>query len=185
MEMIADGAILLVLLIFAVRSYRGGLPGEINGATGWILAILLAFGLTNVIAAVINQFFKSGDLTTISRYLAFLLILISVRAISAWIVRVFPDDGVGKRGFFITALTVCCGLFKGAFFTSVVLLMLSTSSLQNKVDAYTPGALLYPHMRNFSRTVVKAVTRYIPNVDNVMRKLTTRPAQIKNSDVPE
>lgn len=183
--MIADGTILLVLLFFAVRSYRSRLQGEISGATGWILTILLAFGLTDVIAAVINQFFKNNELTTISSYLAFILILIFVRALSTWIVRVVPDNGGGKSGFFLTTLTVCSGLFKGAFFTSIVLLMLSTSSLQTKVDAYTPGAILYPHMRNFSRTVVRAVTRYVPNVDKVMRRLTDHPAESKNPNVPK
>jgi uncharacterized membrane protein required for colicin V production len=183
--MIADGTILLVLLFFTVRSYRSGLQGEINGAMGWILAILLAFGLTNMIAAVINQFFKSNELTTISRYLAFLIILISVRVLSTWFVRAAPDNGGGKSGFFLSTIIVSCGLFKGAFFTSVVLLMLSTSSLQTKVDAYTPGAHLYPYMRNFSRIVVRAVTRYVPNVDNVMRKLTAHPAQVTNPNVPK
>ena len=40
--MILDVIIGFTLLLFAYRSYRGGLQGEIYGAMGWLLTILLA-----------------------------------------------------------------------------------------------------------------------------------------------
>lgn len=171
--MILDGAILFFLFLFAFRSYRERLPGEIAGASGWILTVLLAFALTDIAAAILNQFFKSSDLKTISSYLAFLLVLVGVRALLTWAAQALPGD---KGGLIANGIPILFGLFKGAFFISVVFLMISSTSLQSQVKSYGSGAVVYPRILNFAPFVVRSITRNVPNVDSMMRRLG-RPAE--------
>lgn len=166
--MIVDGAILFFLFLFAFRSYRERLSGEIAGAGGWILTILLAFALTDIAAAILNQFFKSSDLKTISSYLAFLLVLVGVRALLMWAAQILPSD---KSGLIANGIPILFGLFKGAFFISVFLLMISSTTLQSRIKSYGSGAVIYPRIINFAPLVVRSIIHTVPNVDSMMRRL--------------
>jgi len=173
--MILDVIIGFTLLLFAYRSYRGGLQGEIYGAMGWLLTILLAIALSDPVASIITQISPRPELAKISQYLAFLIVILLTRALSSWIVRIIPNAQQGKPGLIMTLLAIASGAFKGAFIVSVILLFISRSSLHGSLEAKSSGSMLYAPTLKFSNSVVKFILRAVPDVDQILQRLSTTP----------
>ncbi len=170
--MLFDLCVVLVLLIFAIRSYRAGLRGELVGVTGWVLTILLAFAFNDNAAVFMEKLIASPDFRTISNYFTFLLLLFIMRLLLLLVLRIAPGEKE-KGGFVFSFLAMLAGLFRGAFFLSVLFLLILNTPMQERVDRFTAGSFTYKYAQNFSRQVVHAVTRYIPNVERAMQRMTS------------
>lgn len=169
MKYLVDVVIIVILALFCVRSLRAGIANELTGAMGWFMAILAAIGFSDPIGAALAQYIPS--MAELTPYLSFLVILILLRLLFGFLGKLVPAE---PKGFVVVLLNISAGafgFFKGAFFVSVILLMISTSSLQTKVDAYTGSSLVYPHIKLFSLKVVDTITEHVPNVEALLRRL--------------
>lgn len=173
--MILDVIIGFTVLIFVYRSYRGGLSGEVYGAMGWLLTILIAISLSDPVASVINQVSTRPELEKISQYLAFLIVVLLMRALASWIIRIIPNAQQGKPGLIMTLLAILSGALKGAFIISVTLLFLSRSSLHSSLEANSSESRLYAPILGFSNSVVQFVIKIVPDVDQILKRLSTPP----------
>ncbi len=174
--MILDAAILLILVLFCLRSFRGGVQGEMLGAMGWIIAVLIAVGFSDKIGAMISG--KIPAFETLSPYAAFAVILVGVRLLIGWALKLIPDALKAPIDIALKILSVAFGFIKGAFFISVLLLLLSNSSWQNKLKKQTDESRLYKPMTDFSKEVVKIVTENVPNMEDILKKLAANKKNI-------
>lgn len=170
--MILDLSIVLVLVLFCVRSFRGGLQGELLGAVGWLLAILVAVSFSDRIGDAIAG--KVPQLAAVSFFVAFTIVLIGIRFAVGAIVKSFPENSKGVMSVLSMIIAVAAGFFKGAFFTSVFLLLMSQSSMQAKLEKQISESTLYHPLADFSKQVVRIVTDKVPNVKNILDKTTGR-----------
>lgn len=166
--MILDLAIVLILVLFCVRSFRGGLQGELLGAVGWILAILIAISFSTFLGSMITD--QLPQFAVISNAVAFLFILVVLRFLIGWMVKLFPETSKGFSDVLFKVLSVAAGFFKGAFFTSVFLLLISHSSLQTKLDGQIGKSTLYSPMTDFSKYVVRIIVDKVPNVESIVSR---------------
>jgi len=160
--MILDLAIVLVLVLFCVRSFIGGIQGELLGATGWILAILIAISFSEIFGNIIAD--KVPQIAVFSSIAAFAFVLLILRLLIGWMVKLAPDSEKGSSNLLLRLVSVAMGFFKGAFFTSVFLLLLSQSALQPKLYDEIKDSSLYKPISDFSKHVVRIVTAKVPNV---------------------
>ncbi len=167
--MILDIAILVVLVLFCLRSFRGGVQGEMMGAMGWILAILIAVAFSDAIGDAIAE--KLPQFASISPFAAFTIILIGVRLLIGWALKLIPEVLKAPVDLALKVVSVAFGFIKGAFFISVLLLLLSSSSMQAKLDDQINGSRLYKPITNFSKEVVRIVTEKVPNVADILKNL--------------
>jgi len=166
--MILDLVIVLVLVLFCVRSFRGGLQGELLGVVGWLLAILVAISSNTMIGDAIAS--RVPQLAAISYLVAFALVLIGIRFAIGAMVKAFPESSKGAMPVVSRILAVAAGFFKGAFFISVFLLLLSQSSMQAKLEKQIGESTLYHPLADFSRQVVRIIVDKVPNVKNILDK---------------
>ena len=145
------------------------MAGELMGAFGWIVAIVAAIGLSEPIGNMISTYLKQFQ--ELSPYLSFFIIVILLRLLFMGIVKLIPDVLKGPMSIVLNIAASAFGFFKGAFFTSVVLLLLSRTSVQSTIDKYAQGGVLYPHIKDFSKQVVEISTEKIPNVKDVLQAL--------------
>lgn len=165
---IVDLIIVIILFFFCIRSYRAGVQGELMGAIGWLIALVVAIGFSESIG---NMLFKNAaGFKDLSPYLTFILIIGAMRLLFMGIVKFLPETK-GGMGVLLNVTASALGFFKGAFFLSVILLLLSRTDLQSAMDKYTQDAVLYPHIKDFSRQVVKRTSERIPNVKDVLEAL--------------
>ena len=171
MKYLVDLGIILILALFIVRSLRSPLASELTGAIGWLFAILAAIGFSDPIGNMLATYVPSFK--ELTPYLSFLAIVIILRLLLGFLGKLVPEEPKGAVGAILKVIAALFGFFKGAFFISVVLLMISTSSgLQSKVDGYTGSSFVYPHIKTFSLSVVNAVTEHVPNVEALLKRLS-------------
>ena len=167
--MIVDLVLVIILFLFCVRSFRAGIRGELLGAIGWLVAIVAAIGSSESIGNLLSKNWQ--QLAELSPYLSFIIIVAVLRLFFLGIVKLLPETVKGLGGVILNLTASALGFFKGAFFISVVLLLLSGRGLQSSLDKYTQDAILYPHIKDFARQVVLITTDKIPNVKDVLDAL--------------
>jgi uncharacterized membrane protein required for colicin V production len=177
--MILDLAIVLILVLFCVRSFRGGIQGELLGAVGWILTVLVAISFSDKLGGLITE--KLPQFAVISSSVAFIFVLVCLRLIIGWSIKLFPETSTGFADVIFKIVSVAAGFFKGAFFTSVFLLLLSQSTFQSKIDSQIGQSTLYSPLSDFSKIFVRFVTEKVPNV----KPLLDRSAANKNEESAE
>lgn len=170
MKFLVDIVIILILALFCVRSLRTSVASELTGAIGWFVAILAAIGFSDPVGALFAKSVPS--LKELSPYLSFLAIVIILRLLFGFLGKLIPEEPKGAVNIILKIIAAAFGFFKGAFFISVILLMISTSSLQSKVDQYTGSSFVYPHIKVFSLKVVTVITEHVPNVEALLKRLT-------------
>ena len=164
--MILDLIIVLILVLFCVRSFRGGIRGELLGAVGWIIAVFIAIGLSKTLGSMITA--KLPQFSVISSTVAFIAVLIGLRLVIGWMVKLFPESSKGFSGVLLNVTSVAAGFFKGAFFTSVFLLLLSQTAFLTQMDSQVSSSTLYGPLTAFSKQVVRVATEKVPNVKSVL-----------------
>ncbi|MBN1465305.1 CvpA family protein [candidate division KSB1 bacterium] len=167
--MIVDLIIVVILFFFCIRSFRAGIRGELLGAIGWLIAIIVAIGFSESIGGML--FKQSEGLGELGPYLSFILIIGVMRLLFMGIVKFLPETLKGAMGVLLNVAASALGFFKGAFFMSVILLLLSRTDLDSAMNKYTQDAMLYPHIKDFSRQVVHLTSEKIPNVKDVLEAL--------------
>ena len=171
MKYLVDLGIVVILALFIVRSLRSSLASELTGAIGWLVAILAAIGFSDPIGNLLATYVPSFK--ELTPYLSFLAIVILLRLLFGFFGKLIPEEPKGPVAIILKVVAALFGFFKGAFFISVVLLLISTSSsLQSTLDGYTGSSLIYPHIKTFSLSVVSAVTEYVPNVEALLKRLS-------------
>ena len=168
--MFIDLVIVVILLLFCVRSYRAGMTGELMGAMGWIVAIVAAIGFSEPIGNMMSDKFE--QFRELGPYVSFLIIVLILRLLFMAIVKLIPDSFKGPTAIILNIFASALGFFKGAFFVSVVLLLLSRTNVQPTIENYAQGGVLYPHLRDFSIDVVVFSTEKIPNVEAILQALS-------------
>ncbi|MBN1559270.1 CvpA family protein [candidate division KSB1 bacterium] len=167
--MIIDLVIVIILFLFCVRSFRAGMRGELLGAIGWLLAIVAAIGSSEAIGNLIAKNWR--QFADLGPYLSFIIVLAVLRLLLLGIIKLLPETLKGAGGTFLNLSASAIGFFKGAFFTSVILLLMPRMGLQSALDKYTQDAILYPHIKEFARQVVLITIEKIPNVKDVLDAL--------------
>jgi len=121
---------------------------------------------------------KAPQIASISLFVAFTIVLIGIRFTIGAIVKAFPENSKGAMVALSRIIAVAAGFFKGAFFTSVFLLLLSHSSMQIKLENQIGESTLYRPLADFSKQVVRVVTEKVPNVKKVLDKSAAKKEKI-------
>ncbi len=163
--MILDVFIIVVIFLFSYKSHKNGLAYELRTATGWILSILLALRLTTPAKAFLTDYIPS--LEAIHAYLGFALSLAAVRLI----MRLFANAIKASEGpvlnFADKFLSTLFGFFKGLFFTSLALLLLSMTSIQSSINEVNDESRTYQPVQQFIQLFYETLRKTIPQFDNL------------------
>lgn len=170
-----DILIVILLVLFVARSLRGGLNGELYGTMGWLAAILISLTMTETLESILAESFP--QLEAISPYLSFILILIFIRALTVWVVKLVEGLEKGPAAVITRVVSSVLGFFKGMFFISVFLLIVTRTTIQANIESYTESSILYPFVKPFSIQVVHTVTEHVPNVETILQNLSERRTQ--------
>jgi len=172
--MIVDLVIVLGLTLFVYMGARRGMIDELLGLTGWIIAILLALKFGGTVAELIHR--KATSLPgPVSSIVAFLLILFFVRAgflmFSQWFQKMFNETTKNAINKFIGGLF---GFIIGAFFISIVVFAISVFPLSPKIKNLENQSVLWEHMSKFSRIVVDAVIKFVPETQESIESMAKK-----------
>ena len=110
----------------------------------------------------------------ISSVVAFILILIGLRLIIGSIAKSPQQSNKGFWYAVFQILSVASGFFKGAFFTSVLLLLISQSSLQDNLNSQIAQSTLYSPIADFSKHVVRIISDKVPNIKPLLDKTSSK-----------
>ncbi|MBN1480965.1 CvpA family protein [candidate division KSB1 bacterium] len=168
--MIVDLVIVIVLVLFCVRSFKAGVKGELLGAIGWIVAVIAAIGLCTPIGDVLSD--KLPQIAQLSPYVSFLIIVIFFRLLIMGLIKLIPEAPKGATAVIFNILAGVLGFFKGAFFLSVVLLLISTTDFQPTIESYAEGGAVYAQIKDFAVYVVNFVVEKVPNVETILHGLS-------------
>jgi uncharacterized membrane protein required for colicin V production len=168
--MIIDAAVAIILIIFGIRSFRSGLEGELNGAFGWFVAIVAAIGFSEPLGNLLAG--KVPSLSELGPYLSFLVIILILRLLFGFLIKLLPDEPKGLIGIALNVSAVALGFLKGVFFVGVILLLLSTKGFATTLEPYTKDSILLPHLKNFAVFVVGFITKNVPNVKELLDRLS-------------
>lgn len=168
--MIIDLVIVIVLVLFCVRSIKVGVKGELVGAIGFIFALIAALWLYKPVADALAK--KIPQFEQLAPYISFLVMVVLLRLLIMAVIKQIPESIKGGSALSLNLLAGAIGFFKGAFFMSVVLLLLSKTDFQSAIDSYAEGSATYPHLKNFAIVIVEFVVNTVPNVESILQKLT-------------
>ena len=118
---------------------------------------------------IINQYVP--QLNQLSPYLSFIIIVTVLRLLFGAIVKLIPDALSGPISVVLKIVATIFGFLKGAFFISVVLLLLTKTDVQAMIDQYADGSVFYPPLLNFSKQIVELTTEHVPNLEKILEKL--------------
>lgn len=163
--MILDVAIIVILILFGLRSYRNGLGGELLGTIGWIITILIALRFSSQLGDYLSNQFP--QIHTLSSYLSFVIILVIIRLLLIGSARLIHEDRKGAFNFIFRLTSTAFGFIKGAFFSSIILLLLSISSIQPNVDKLAKNSKTYFSMKIFAIKTVDIIIDIAPEVYSI------------------
>jgi|GEM_PF-886028 len=173
MMYILDIAIIAFLILAIVWSIRHGFAGELRGSTGWIITLLISLRFGAFLGDVLAP--KLGEVAHLSTYVGFIVLVLVLRFIFSAISRIFENNDFGLIDRFFSGLV---GFVKGAFLLSIILLVLSTSTFQQKAQKYIKHSVTYPYVHDFSIRMVDVVTRFVPQIDSLYESLVESSSKV-------
>ena len=156
-----DVIIIISLTYFVYRGAVQGLIGELLGATGWIIAAILALRFGSWAGKKIGAFVQlPAGMVDIVGFVAMLLVMRVLIQIVLMGLRKTLDpkthDATNKL------LGAIIGFVKGAFLVSIFVLALSVIPLGEKMARYEKESALFPHMAKFARVLLYRVVDFVP-----------------------
>jgi membrane protein required for colicin V production len=156
-----DVIIIICLTYFVYRGAVQGLIGELLGATGWIMATVLALRFGGWAGKKIVAYIQiPANLVDIAGFVVMLLVVRAFIQIVLMGLRKSLDpkthDATNKL------LGAVIGFIKGAFLVSIFVLALSVIPLGEKMSRYEKESALFPHMAKFARALLSRVVHFVP-----------------------
>ena len=176
-----DLAIVAALTVCVYFGAKRGMAQEVLGVTGWLIAVLLAIRFGGMIAGLILQ--KVPTLPVrVAAILSFLLLLFATRILVQGFIqffkKLFGSELHTKIDRFVGAVL---GFIKGAFFVSVLTLMMQVLPLNERIQSIERESVLYPHMSGFARLMVDGVIRFVPQIQKPLQKGVERFNELKEA----
>lgn len=156
-----DIIIIIGLTYFVYRGAVQGLIGELFGATGWIIATILALRFASWAGKKVGAFIQiPANLVDVA---GFVLVLLVVRAVIQIILMALKKSLDPKTHDATNKLLgAVIGFAKGAFLVSIFVLALSVIPLGEKMNRYEKESALFPHMAKFARVLLNSVVHFVP-----------------------
>ena len=169
-----DVLIIAGLTVFVYMGAKRGMIDELMGLTGWIIALLLAVKLGGPLAEIISR--KVPKLPDVAcSIIAFLVILFFVRAGFLMFTESFKKMVKPSTQTVINKfIGGLFGFVMGAFFVSVVVFAISVLPLNPKIKALEDQSVLFGHMTKFSRIVVDAVLKFVPEAQEPLQNMVEK-----------
>jgi len=172
--MILDVFIIVVIFLFGFKSFKNGLAYELRTATGWILSILLALRLTTPAKSLLTDYFPS--LEALNAYLGFTVALVAVRLVVVLVANAIKTSEGPVLNFVNKFLSTLFGFFKGLFFTSLALILISMTPIQSSINEINDESRTYQPMRHFMRLFYETLRQSIPQFDALAQSLSSESA---------
>ncbi|HNR68791.1 MAG TPA: CvpA family protein [bacterium] len=174
-----DIAILLGITIFVYRGARHGMAQELLGITGWVLALLIAMRMAARVAGWIVH--RVPELPgQIAMIISFLLLLFASRIFFQIFIQffqhLFSKEMHTKVNRLVGALL---GFIKGAFFISVLVLVLQTLPVSTRIESLRKSSALSGHMSKFARLLVDVAIRFAPQIEEPLQQGAKRINELK------
>lgn len=161
-----DIAVIIFLILAIIWSIKHGFAGELGGATGWIITLLVSLRFGAFLGDVLAP--KLGQIAYLSTFVGFIVLVLVLRFLFSAISRIFENNEMGIVDRFLSGVV---GFIKGAFLLSLLLLLLSISPLQQKAQKYIEHSATYPYVHDFSIRMVDVITRFVPQIDSLYQSL--------------
>ena len=168
-----DFILIVALIFFVYKGIRRGFFEDLLGFTGWLITILLALAVGDVVAGKLYQRFPA--LGTIVYGIAYFLVILGTRIgltiFVGFLQRLFKEP-LQQR--FNSILGAGIGFFKGLFFISVLALAFSVLPVSPRLHALAADSSLTPHVKKFSVAIVLTVARRVPKTRQIVESIMNR-----------
>lgn len=156
-----DVIIIICLTYFVYRGAVQGLIGELLGATGWIVATIMALRFGAWAGKKIGAYVQlpAGLIDAVGFVVVLLVVRVFIQIVLMGLRKTLDPkthDATNKL------LGAVIGFVKGAFLVSIFVLALSVIPLGEKMNRYEKESTLFPHMAKFARVLLSRVIHFVP-----------------------
>lgn len=167
-----DFLIVAILLFFIARDAARGMREDLLGFPGAVISFILGLKLMTFVGGKMMKFFP------VPKYLAYAIaLIISIIAVALFIKFVVEtaDKTINKE-----VLTMAykigggiVGFIKGAFLTSVILILIHMLPFGSKFETAKERSKLINPMLRFGPAAVHAISRFAPDAANLLNNMVT------------
>lgn len=167
-----DFLIVAILLFFIGRNAALGMRDDLLGFPGGVVSFILGLKLMTFVGGKMMKFLP------IPKYLAYAMALIfSIIAVSLFIKFVVETaDKTINPEVLTMAYKIgggIIGFIKGAFLTSVILILIALLPFGSKFETAKERSKLLSPMLRFGPAAVHAVSRFAPDAANLLNNMVT------------
>lgn len=152
---ILDIIIGIILILFAIAGLRKGLITEVFYLASFVIGIYGAMFFSDAVANWMSGFTNIGKeyLAIIAFIITLILIIIAIRLLGNAISFLFESINLG----FIDKIGgVCFGIFKGALFVSIIILIMNVFGVTELIDKNTRNSsFLYSYTERIANVLYK------------------------------